>query len=292
MDCRTYLQAGWTLYGKNRPYPNPNNGDRTKEEYVTFRSHFGTEPIMCVELWTQLDPENDDDFPVGVKPEHLLWALYHMRVYNVQRVEDKFLKSDRKTVRKWIWIFIRKMSTLTLDLILWSNRLEGGPSPIPNHTAALDCTQCPLQEQTPFSKDWSGHKFGKKAAVNYEMCTSITTGWIVWVSGPYPAGAWPDRNIFDRDLIYELEIGEKLLADSGYTGRDTYITISNLFEIDPIKKKAKAREEQTNGRFKAFRILTTKFREDVGLHHHVFHAIAAIVQLEIQTGVALTYSVV
>ena len=102
MDCRTYLQAGWILYGKNRPYHNPNNGDRTKEEYVTFRSHFGTEPIMCVELWTQLDPENDDDFPVGVKPEHLLWALYHMRVYNVQRVEDKFLKSDRETVRKWI----------------------------------------------------------------------------------------------------------------------------------------------------------------------------------------------
>jgi hypothetical protein len=70
--------------------------------------------------------------------------------------------------------------------------------------------------------------------LNYDLCTSIETGFFVWPNGPFPAGGWPDRKIFDRNLIMETARGEKLLADSGYSGRETYISLTGCMERDPM----------------------------------------------------------
>ena len=125
--------------------------------------------------------------------------------------------------------------------VLLSNTEAASPllacrSPLNGILAVIDCTCCPLLEpRKQFSAGRSAHKFGKNAGVNYEVAQCLATGMIVWTNGPYPAGDYPDKDIFDRELILMLDEGERVLADSGYTGRDTYITVSNMCEQDPIK---------------------------------------------------------
>lgn len=275
----TFLYFAWVIYGARRIQ----GIEATKQEYNDFRSTFGTEPLICVEIWNLIEPE--DNIHSDAMPYHLLWSLYYLCCYPKQKQLALFLRIDVKTARVWIWRFLPRIAELAVDLIAWEDRYIGN-SPLKGINVVIDCTCCPLLEpRKPFSSGWSAHKFGKKAGVNYEVAQSLATGMVVWTNGPYPAGDFPDKSIFDRELILMLDEGETVLADAGYTGRDTYITSSNMYEQDPIKKAAKARLEQLNGRFKSYDVLSQKFREERSRHYDVFHAVAVIVQLEIKLGV-------
>ena len=55
----------------------------------------------------------------------------------------------------------------------------------------VDGTDFRIQEPSPFDPKWYSHKF-RGPGLRYEIGVCIKTGWIVWVNGPFPAGAWPD----------------------------------------------------------------------------------------------------
>ena len=44
----------------------------------------------------------------------------------------------------------------------------------------------------------------------------IKTGYLVWINGPFPAGAFPDVTIFRSCLAHELDEDERAEADDGY----------------------------------------------------------------------------
>jgi hypothetical protein len=221
-----------------------------------------------------------------------MWGLYFLRCYDEEYKEEVFLRADRKTIRKWVFPIVKFISDLGLDLIDWQRRLEGETT-LPGHFAYVDCSAFRTWEKRkPFSSGWSSFKHGKKAGLNYEMCTCIATGFIVWSNGPFPAGDWPDKKIFDRNLILEIERGEKVLADSGYSGREAYVTVTGRMESDPIKKRIKARHEQVNGWMKTWKVLADTFRHDKQLHFRCFHAVAVITQIEMETGFKVVYPIV
>jgi hypothetical protein len=283
---RTFLQEGWfILFGDIDAPDRPTN-----DQWGMWLKFFGIQPAICLELWVRVS--RNDDLPSGAFPKHLLWALYFLRCYDEEEKATVFLKVDRKTIRKWTHPIVKGISDLTLDLIDWQKRFEG-TTPATGHYAYVDCTSCRIWEpRKPFSSGWSSKKHGKKAGLTYELCTCIATGFIVWTNGPFPAGDWPDKKIFDRNLILEIQRGEKLLADSGYTGRETYVTISNRFETDPIKKRIKARHEQVNGWMKQWHVLADVFRHDRTYHYNCFQAVACITQIEMETGFKVVYPIV
>lgn len=59
---------------------------------------------------------------------------------------------------------------------------------------SLDGTDFRIREPQPFNKKWFSHKF-KAAGVRYEIGISIVEGEIVWASGGFPCGEWPDLKI-------------------------------------------------------------------------------------------------
>ena len=151
----------------------------------------------------------------------------------------------------------------------------------------VDCTDCPIEEPKPFDKGWFSHKF-KGPAVRWEVATSIQTGQICWVNGPYAAGAWPDEIIFRNALRQHLEPNEIVHADRGYRN----------FQGDPMlfmtpnepctaamlrgNSLARARHEATNGRFKRFRILSEPFRHELEKSGTCSRAVATLVQMQLQ----------
>jgi hypothetical protein len=60
---------------------------------------------------------------------------------------------------------------------------------------------------------FASHKYLGKSALRYEIGVSILGGDLVWIQGPYPAGAFNDVKIFNKVLRHFLEPGERVKAD-------------------------------------------------------------------------------
>ena len=63
--------------------------------------------------------------------------------------------------------------------------------------ATVDGTDFRVQETFPLDPRLFSHKF-KGAGLRYEVGVCIQTGFIVWISGPFRDGQWPDLSIFQR----------------------------------------------------------------------------------------------
>lgn len=61
-----------------------------------FRSFFGTEPFFCAIAWIELE-KNWNYHEKGVCPEHLLWALLHMKQYNTEELSAAIVGTTEKT---------------------------------------------------------------------------------------------------------------------------------------------------------------------------------------------------
>ena len=75
--------------------------------------------------------------------------------------------------------------------------------------------------------------------IAYEVGVCIATGKLVHVNGGFPAGAFNDGKIFDRDLYHKLEDAECVLGDSGYCDHPK-ATASDRYEANLIIQQARA----------------------------------------------------
>jgi DDE superfamily endonuclease len=134
----------------------------------------------------------------------------------------------------------------------------------------IDGTDCPILEPRPFSPYWYSHKF-RGAGLRYEIGVCIQTGWIVWLKGPYPCGACPDRSIAQNGVNLALDPGEMYIADGGYRDRERGCAETPQgvnTDDERMKATARARHEVVNGRIKRFTVLKQPFR-----HHWSKHGI-------------------
>jgi hypothetical protein len=77
-----------------------------------FVSFYGASSRVCHQLWhLLLKAQIMAEFP-ALKQEHLLWALFFLKVYGTENVQASIVAVDEKTYRKWIWIVIEWMSNL------------------------------------------------------------------------------------------------------------------------------------------------------------------------------------
>ena len=154
-------------------------------------------------------------------------------------------------------------------------------------TVSVDGTDYQIRNQTPFWKGWYSHKF-LGPGVRYEIALGITTGYIVWINGPFPCSC-ADITIFRmglKSLLYEA--GEKAEADRGYRGEKNTISLPSddviTWKDKWQKNKIRSRHETVNTRLKNWNCLGNKFRHDIRKHSCVFRAVAVLTQLSMQYG--------
>ena len=121
------------------------------------------------------------------------------------------------------------------------------------------------------------------------MATSIQTGLICWASGPWRAGLWNEETIFRNGLYHQLDVGEQVHADRGYSpaarndNRDViFITPSTPGKLEEARiahGRLHGRHEGVNGKLKKFAVLENRFRHGLDLHGKFFFAVVALVQL-------------
>ena len=142
----------------------------------------------------------------------------------------------------------------------------------------MDGTDCPIQEQSPFSRDWYSFKLNGPG-LRYEIGLCIQTGKMVWVYGGVACGINPDLVLARSRYTQAVRLGELTVADKGYRDDNYFITPLS----DPTSRRKQklimARHETINSRMKSFKILSTTYRHDLSLHPKCFMAIANIVHL-------------
>ena len=125
--------------------------------------------------------------------------------------------------------------------IRWENRLINDTGN--DALVTVDGTDFRIREPIPFNRKWYSNKFNGPA-LRYEVGVSINTGYIVWFNGPFPAGMMPDIKIFESNLKWKLNSGERVVADKGYTGYLKYFVPSQQKMIN-TEKKCRKQEQGT-----------------------------------------------
>ena len=295
LPATTFFEEGKKIFrGKRKA---TKHRKALNKELELFRAFFGTWPAICAELWRRIRPLET------INPKslsyHLLWALFLMNNYTKEVLTAAFIGVDEDTFRKWAMPWVPAISNLSIDLLDFNKRFEGNWH---YWTFCVDGVHCPIEEpRRPFWEGWYSHKF-KGAGLAYEIATAVTTGHIIWVNGPFPAGKWPDNKIFKRDLAHlvrtEIEMG---ICDAGYHHCQrwlfkpfwrTYKGLKDNLPRNDLHEYIRARHEQTNGRITNWNCLAVPFRHDHTIHQDFFYAVVVIVQLEIMHGFAVQFDIV
>ena len=165
----------------------------------------------------------------------------------------------------------------------WENRLRGGiPLDDYQHIVRVnvDGMDVTVQEPQPFDPKWMSHKH-RCAALRYEIGVSTSSGEIVSIYGPFPAGQYNDQAIYNLKMRNSLEQDEKVLADQGYSGP---IIVHGRLAGDEDGRRAgrlRAYHENVNGRIKSFGCTKNRWRHPLHRHNFCFFAVCKIVNLMI-----------
>lgn len=142
---------------------------------------------------------------------------------------------------------------------------------------SLDGVDFKIREPIPFDRKWFSHKF-HGPGLRYEVGLSIANNEVVWASGGYPCGEYPDLKMA-RALYCHYAKRDITLADKGYRDAHFFKQPTTIGE-----KRILARHETFNSRLKSFEALNSRFRNNIGKHPMVFHAVINILQMSISNG--------
>jgi hypothetical protein len=78
-----------------------------------FVGAFGLEPIHCAIVWQKLVSIGWTGRIGRANPTHLLWTLLFLRTYPTEETLASRVGADEKTVRKWVWFYIKGISSLS-----------------------------------------------------------------------------------------------------------------------------------------------------------------------------------
>ena len=84
----------------------------------SFQSHFGIKPTLYMILYGKLESNRMyDPYPDDLRHDHLLYALDFLKRYDIEaRMETRYGQS-KKTLRKWIKIYVKKIGALKSKLV-------------------------------------------------------------------------------------------------------------------------------------------------------------------------------
>ena len=116
-----------------------------------------------------------------------------------------------------------------------------------------------------------------KSSLGDELGIDILKGNLVWIEGPYPAGAWPDIRVFLNFLAGHLLPGKRVEADNGYMGHPDKIKCPNN-DCNPTRNlgmqpATRLHHETFNIRLKNWGILERTYHHDINVQGTVFSAV-------------------
>ncbi|CAJ1953841.1 unnamed protein product [Cylindrotheca closterium] len=120
----------------------------------------------------------------------------------------------------------------------------------------------------------------------YELGICLSTGRLLWMRGPYPAGTSDITVARTGGLVEELRRrGQKAIGDRGYNGEQKQISTPNAHDnkgVSLFKRRALMRQENFNGMIKRFNVTSHCFRHSEERFELAFEAVCVICQYKVE----------
>ena len=156
---------------------------------------------------------------------------------------------------------------------------------------SVDGTDCPINEPRRgthgIDPRYYSHKLNS-AGLRYQLITAASDGAPLGLSGPYPAGRWPDLRIYRHSIKRELLPEEKVIVDGGYRDQaDSHLLNANALNSEAERAlfaRVRCRHEVLNGRFKSWSVMSDRYRHSLESHGGVARAVLNCVAYDIRHG--------
>ena len=267
-----------------------------KDKEDRFRSLFGAPPVAIAAAWELIKDSVDND----IYHRHLLWGLVFLKVYAKNEETHCSIVGwpTKKEFREKSWRIVRNLADQKDKIIKLKNRFKNAPTTnkgkglqkIPLLTG--DCTDCKIDEPSPWNTKWKSHKFCGPG-LQYIVALAIHSNNICFSAGPFPATRNESRT-YKEELLPLLPATEPIEVDSG-PGGDLRLMGPAAGSSRIIRKKKsviRGRQETIFNRMKQYNVLETYFHhratneEDMMEKHRIcFDACLVMTQLKFMTGV-------
>ena len=214
-------------------------------------------------------------------------VLYWLKRYRTWKEIELSMHVSENTARKWAFTYyVPKLAALVEKMVVWPEDNEWDTI----FLASLDGMHAPIDELSHETKrkneELYSHKDGH-AALLYELAIKLFDNShraICWRSGGDPASKH-DLAKYREGLKAKIPKGKKLIADKGYRGEYSTITVANSLDSDAVrdfKNRARSRHENFNFRIEKYEILRRPFRNGIELHKKVFDAVLVLACYELK----------
>ena len=250
-----------------------------------FKSCFGAHPFVYARLWIELQ-----GFDTERKIEMFFMFLFWLKTYPTEAVLAVRYNLPEKDVRLWCWYYAECLKVLSETLIVMPDQFDDKvPFPL-----AVDGTHCmiyePMHNLYPMDRGYFSHKH-HTACYTYQLAVSTTESKILSIHGPYAAGKYSDKVMFQESGLQAMLVSQNkwAIADGGYDGLDGAAVPDRKYHSKLTNiyfRRNRARIERLMGYFKNFEILSGTFRhkqDRLRKHGMVFHAVGAIVAVQLAT---------
>lgn len=256
--------------------------DETNNE--RFKAHYGVLPIVCCEVWKDLQTTTIEEAfidPKDIDLKKFFMGLHTLRKYPTEIEREAIFDISIRSGRDWSWFYVQKIQALKAFKIVWID-------------APVDGQHCWKQEpsNSPWAIDLRHFSFKyNKAGWCYELALALHELKLVWMNGPFPAGM-SDQKIFKEKGLQDLleALGKKAITDSGYSSGPQVATRNDAYDspsVSMFKNRALKRQEKFNGRMKTYESLSSRFCQDEDKFKSLFDAIAVLCQYEMDLGLPM-----
>lgn len=258
-----------------------------------FKRYFGSPPAVIADVWSKVLPtlppkqKSPQGFRLFMIAQHFLWA-YPKNSTILTRTFGVGLKVGQG---KSLWNMVRSIADLMDAKVKWDPDFDRLDTEI--FIISVDGKDFriwePKHPERPYDKDYSSHKYSKKAALRYEIALSLKHSRIVWISGPHKAGLESDLGIFNSGLKKKILPGKKAVCDGTYKGSAMLAKPDCLEskELKNFKSRARNRQETINRRLVSYKALATTFTHGIDNHELAFKAVVVMVQTQMEHGAEL-----
>lgn len=262
---------------------------KPKRNNTRFKGFFGVKPYVAAKVWEDIQTTDIPEAKVNedqLDRDHFLMALHHLKRYPTELEREPLFDIDPSEGRFWVWFYVGKIRGLKALKITWPSNGFGNDI----WAVTVDGVDCWIAEPThpvwSQDKDYYSHKYNK-AGLRYELGISISDSRLVWMNGPFKAGA-SDKAIFNYHGLKDKleENGKMAIADGGYSGHPDVLSTPNYHDspgVKLFKSRALKRHEHFNGIIKTFDCLTGRFRHDSDRFQQCFEAICVLGQYTIES---------
>lgn len=263
-----------------------------------FKDHYGCRPSVAAQVFEDLQVTDVAEARLDANKISLFYFLQSMHflyTYDTEHRREPIFDRSPKTMREWVWYYVRKIQALKVIKIVWPDHFPDDDIWI----ISVDCTDCPIEEITThptLSQDKKLYSFKLNGAgLRYEYGIDLFYSNVIWCNGPFLPGELNDNQIFTEKGLKEklASVGKKALADKIYNGHPNECSTFNAVDSSAVrtfKARTQMRHEQFNGMIKEYGCLSKPFRhkvEKLESHKSCFEAVTVICQYRLEHGESL-----